>query len=258
VLRGNAYNPRRRCRIDQFKRFGPVPDQLMRREPALQQQWEFIDVGIVSFFTAFSSEAFDPLRSDPATIDERRFPGTASGRKSRRVPQSTWWLAGLLGASPIASATAPYSNWLSEVWKRSVEGEVVYAAANDKHLTALCVQVDGNGSWLPAELLADIAMPKLDDVAVMHGMGLMHVEQFVPGWGNWGLSVMVTSSLVEDSGTIKAGPTYFFVLEGTRVVYRVLQQWVPATDGSNTSHSDEQWVSIDAKTVRHAPCRPRS
>lgn len=138
---------------------------------------------------------------------------------------------------------------------RTTEGEVIYVAANDEHLTALCVQIGSGSNWVPSDLLVDITFPKLDEINVVHGMGLFRVDQYLPNWGLWGLSVKVKSS-VATGKEFKEGPTYLFVIDQQRVVYRVRQQWSAKTAKPGSSTVDEQWTPIDPNAIRRAPCQP--
>jgi hypothetical protein len=165
------------------------------------------------------------------------------------------WLVIAACAAPPAFATAPLSYWPSAIWTRTTEGEILYVSANDENLTALCVQVGGNASWLPTRLLTDIRFPKLADAKIIHGMGLDKVEKYLPKWGLWGLSVEVDSE-VEIDGKLKEGPRYLFVLDNNKVVYKVTSRWLPVPDKPGVRISDEQWTPIDPKVIQHEPCQP--
>ncbi len=164
-------------------------------------------------------------------------------------------LAIFCGTTPAVSATPVLSNMTTALWKRTTAGEVIYVAADDVHLTALCVQIGAASSWIPAEQLANITLPILEKVDLVHGMGLSRVHDFIPDWGPWGLSVEV-QSFVESGDNIKDGPTYFFVLSNQQVVYRVVRQWLPVPGKPGMLEADEQWAPINPRMIGHAPCTP--
>jgi hypothetical protein len=87
--------------------------------------------------------------------------------------------------SQAACATSPIVPWTTAIWKRTADGEVVFAETREEQLISLCIQVGGSGSWLPAEHLRDIRPSNLNEIELVRGMGLMEVNDFVPDWGLW-------------------------------------------------------------------------
>ena len=157
-------------------------------------------------------------------------------------------------AHVCAHATPPLSSPTTEVWKRDLDGNVVFASAPDDRLEALCIEVAGQASWVPSELLRDIEFPNLEDIHFVRGMGL-DASEHVPNWGNWGLSVSIETE-VEVNGQFEAGPEYFFVVQDGRVVYRVLRTWVPSTKGRGIREQREEWLNIPQSQVRGGKCKP--
>lgn len=160
-------------------------------------------------------------------------------------------------APPAAMATPPLSSAPTEVWLRVSRTETLYVAEEDDRLSALCIQVGDAQSWLPKELLSDIALPDLVEVNIIRGMGFARIDEFVPDWGSWGLSVAVRTLSVAD-GAAGEGPAYFFVLHEGRVVHRVERRWLPDPVRPGRRVLDEQWTPVSQAAIRSAPCRPPS
>ncbi len=166
-------------------------------------------------------------------------------------------LLGLLTAISAwpALSTSPLISPPTEQWVRTVDGHVVYAAAHDNRLSALCIQVGQTASWLPADLLSDIPLPKIEDVEVVSGMGFSHIDDHVPDWGSWGVSVGIPS-LQEEGDRFVDGPTYYFVLHQDRPVSRVERRWRRTPDGPAIATLQETWTPVVAGSLRTAPCMP--
>jgi hypothetical protein len=156
----------------------------------------------------------------------------------------------------LAWSTSPIGNPLNRVWKETSEGETVYAQRDDERLLSLCIEFKGVGNWLPKELLSDISHPKLEEINFWQGMGLEGIEDHVPNWGNWGLSLEVESE-IEVEGKFEDGPTYYFVLdEQNNVVFRMARSWVATGDLAGSKQSRAEWLAINPEAIRRAACFP--
>jgi hypothetical protein len=164
---------------------------------------------------------------------------------------------GLLTAVGSALASAPFWREPVEIWLRTEDGEVLYAAATDEKLSALCVDVAGTPYWVSEDFLSDVAFPELGQAKVVHGMGFGEVLDYIPDWGLWGLSVEVHSHL-EVNGSLRTGPEYFFVLRDGRPLYRVRRSRILTPNGPGASTSSEEWAEIPASALRASPCVPPS
>lgn len=156
-----------------------------------------------------------------------------------------------------ALSTSPMIDPPVEMWTRTADGDVIYIAQRENRLSALCIQAGRQASWLPADLLEDITHPAVRDAELVRGMGFSHIDQHVPHWGAWGLSVSVPTA-AEEKDTFVGGPAYFFVLHQGRPVFRVEQRSLPASDDPRFHQSTEIWLPVPAGSLRHAPCQPTS
>ena len=173
--------------------------------------------------------------------------------KSQAKTTSTLFFVYLL-ANSCAYATSPLSQPTSDVWKRDTEGNVVFASASDDHLNALCIEVAGLVNWIPHKFLRDIEIPNLDNIHFVRGMGL-NVDEHVPNWGNWGLSLAL-DTYVDIDDKLEDGPSYYFVIQDGRVLYRVEWSWVPVTEGPGTLKSKEVWIKLPQSKALSGKCQP--
>ena len=174
-------------------------------------------------------------------------------------PLATRVILGLLASLTAlpALSTAPLSSSPAEMWVRTFDGDVVYVAERDGHLSALCIQVGQTASWIPTALLADVPHPKIREVEVVRGVGFSDIEQHVPDWGLSGVSVEIPS-LAEERERFVDGPTYSFVIHQGRPVFRVEQRWLPSVDDPRIREATEIWLPVPATSLRDAPCHPPS
>jgi hypothetical protein len=165
-----------------------------------------------------------------------------------------WILFGITSLTcSEAGATSPLSSPTSDVWKRDSDGNVIFASTVDDRLSSLCIEAEGVTTWLPEPLLNDVAHPKLDEIHLVRGMGLMRIDEFVPDWGSWGASVSIASE-VEDGNRLVEGPAYFFVIHEGRVLYRVTHRWTPSKEGSRIL--EEEWLSVPEFAATRSSCNP--
>jgi len=97
-------------------------------------------------------------------------------------------------ACSTALASAPISTAPDQIWKRSMLG-TFYAAQERRQLTALCIEVDGAASWLPAEMLRDIRNPDLEKAVFWEGIGFTGIDSRIPNWGEAGISFEVPTEM---------------------------------------------------------------
>jgi hypothetical protein len=155
---------------------------------------------------------------------------------------------------PIAFASAPISTPSDQIWKRSILG-TVYAAQNHRQLTALCVEVDGFATWIPTDLLRDIRDPDIEKATFWEGIGFVGIDRRIPNWGDSGLSLELPTQ-IETNGNFDEGPSYFFVIDKRRVLYRVLFEWVPEKGNPDIKVQRETWVPIQKAAARGGKCAP--
>jgi len=162
----------------------------------------------------------------------------------------------LLAALPTRSTPALTSAY-TEVWIRTFDSDVVYVAQDRARLSSLCIQIGETASWLPSALLDDIRHPKLEEVEVVRGMGFSDIDQHVPDWESWRVSVDIPS-VAEEQERFVDGPTYSFVIHQGRPVFRVEQRWLPSADDPRILQPTEIWVPVPTTSLRDAPCLPPS
>ena len=184
-------------------------------------------------------------------------PSTGSSAVDLRFPPASRVVVGMLGvlAALPALSTPALTSRPTEMWVRTFDGDVVYIAEDDDHLSALCTQIGETAVWLPSALLDDIRHPKIDEVEVVRGMGFSDVDKHVPEWGAWGVSVDIPS-LVEEQERFVEGPTYSFVLHQGSPVFRVEQRWLPSAADPLIRQSTEIWLPVAPASLRDAPCHP--
>jgi hypothetical protein len=159
-----------------------------------------------------------------------------------------------LFANVCAYATPPLSGPTSDVWKRDINGNVVFASAPDDRLAALCIEVAGVANWIPHKFLRDIEFPNIDDIHFVRGMGL-DADEYVPNWGSRGLSLAL-DTFVDINGKLEDGPSYYFVIQDSIVLYRVKWSWVPVTEGSGNLKSNEVWIKLPQSKTLSGRCQP--
>ncbi len=153
-----------------------------------------------------------------------------------------------------AYATSPLSGPTADVWKRDIEGNVVFASAPDDRLAALCIEVAGVTNWIPHKFIRDIEFPDIDDIHFVRGMGL-DVDEHVPNWGSWGLSVAL-DTFVDINDKLEDGPSYYFVIQDGRVLYLVQLSWIPVTEGPGNLKSKEVWTKLPQSKTLSGRCQP--